>query len=128
MSPEGVIIRRSPYPVRETIDRMQEFLQEHGATIYAWIDQQAEINKTGQNLLPLEFLLFGNPKAGGPVMIESPVAALDLPLKIIAWEDKDQKVWIAYNDAGYIKHRFGLPDTISAPLNIDPVILKILET
>jgi len=127
MNPEGIIIRQSPYPVKETIDRLQQFLEQHGATIYARIDQQVEVNKTGQSLLPLEFLLFGNPKAGGPVMIENPVAALDLPLKVIAWEDKGQKVWIAYNDAGYIKHRFGLPDTISAPLNIEPIILKILE-
>jgi uncharacterized protein (DUF302 family) len=126
MTPNGIIIHASPFPVKETIDRLQSFLQQHGATIYARIDQQAEINNTGQNSLPLTFILFGNPKAGGPVMIENPLAALDLPLKVIAWEDSGGKVWIAYNDAIYIKERFSLPDALSAPLNLDPVILKAL--
>ena len=108
MNPKGVITRPSPFTVKETIDRLQTFLQQHGATIYARIDQQNELQKTGQTIPQLEFILFGNPKAGGPIMIEKPMAALDLPLKAIAWEDGQQKVWIAYNDATYIKERFSL--------------------
>src|ERR1700761_3651813 len=99
--PKGVIIRPSKYPVRETIDRLQQFLQQHSVTIYARIDQQKEVNATGLDIPPLEFILFGNPKAGGPVMAENPVAALDLPLKAIAWEDKDGRVWLGYNDGSY---------------------------
>jgi len=126
MNPKGIIVHPSPFPVQETIDKLQSFLQQHGATIYARIDQQAEINNTGQNSLPLTFILFGNPKAGGPVMIGNPLAALDLPLKVIAWEDQEGRVWIAYNDAAYIKERFSLPGATTAPLNLDPVILKAL--
>jgi uncharacterized protein (DUF302 family) len=126
MTPKGITIRPSQYTVKETIDRLQEFLQRHGATIYARIDQQAEVNNTGQHILPLEFILFGNPKAGGPVMADNPVAALDLPLKVIAWQDGQGKVWIAYNDGPYIQERFSLPNDISQPLNLDPVILKTL--
>jgi uncharacterized protein (DUF302 family) len=126
MEPKGVITRPSQYSVKETIDRLQDFLQQHSATIYARIDQQAEVNSTGQDLLPLEFLMFGNPKAGGPVMMENQLAALDLPLKVIAWEDKDQKTWVAYNDAAYIKERFSIPDPIASPLNLDPIIEKVL--
>jgi len=126
MGIKGIIIRSSHCTVKETIDRIQSFLQQKGVTIYARIDQQAEANKTGQNLLPLEFILFGNPKAGGPVMAANPLAALDLPLKVIAWEDHEQKVWVAYNDVAYIKERFSLTDTVMAPLNLDPVIENIL--
>ena len=127
MDIKGITIRSSRYTVKETIDRIQSFLQQKGVTIYVRIDQQAEANAAGQNLLPLEFILFGNPKAGGPVMAANPVAALDLPLKIIAWEDYEQKVWVAYNDTAYIKERFSLTDALIAPLNLDPVIENILK-
>jgi uncharacterized protein (DUF302 family) len=127
MNPQGVTIKPSPYSVKETIDRLEEFLRKQGATIYARINQQTEVNKTGQNLTPLEFLMFGNPKAGGLLMIENPIAALDLPLKVIAWEDKQQKVWIGYNDGGYVRERYSLSSAISAPLNLDPLISKIFQ-
>src|ERR1700730_4207873 len=103
MNPIGVVISPSPWPVKETIDRLQALLKQRGATIYARINQQTEVNAAGQNLLPLEFILVGNPKAGGAIMAENPVAALELPLKVIAWEDSQQKVWLAYNDVLYIE-------------------------
>lgn len=126
-NPVGVIIRESRYSVKETIDRLQAALEENNATIYARINQQQELQKVGQVVPPLEFLLFGNPKAGGPVMIENPAAALDLPLKVIAWQNEQQKVHVAYNDASYIKNRYSLSANASAPLNIDPLIAKILS-
>src|SRR5690349_14791510 len=99
-TPAGVIIRKSQYTVKETIDHLQVALEQHNVTIYARIDQQQELQKAGLEISPLEFLLFGNPVAGGPVMIENPLASLDLPLKVIAWEDQQQTVYIAYNDSG----------------------------
>ncbi len=127
MISSGVIIRQSNHPVQATVDLLQTFLQQHGATIYARIDQQDELKKTGQTIPPLEFILFGNPKAGGPIMAENPVAALDLPLKVIAWEDAAGKVWVAYNEAGYIKERFSLTDAVSGPLNLDGLITKAID-
>ncbi|HMH34778.1 MAG TPA: DUF302 domain-containing protein [Puia sp.] len=127
MDPKGVTIRPSPFSVQETIDRLEQFLRQQGATVYARINQQTEAKNIGQDLLPLEFLLFGNPKVGVPVMAESPVAALDLPLKVIAWEDKQQKVWLAYNDASYIGERYSLSAALSSTLNIDPLIAKALK-
>ena len=126
MKLSGITIRQSPYAVKETVDLLQSFITQHGATIYARIDQQNELAKSGQTIPPLEFILFGNPKAGGPIMVENPVAALDLPLKVIAWEDQEQKVWVAYNEGGYIKDRFSLSDSVSTLLNLDPVIAKVL--
>src|ERR1700753_681952 len=108
MNPEGVITRESKYSVKETIDHLQTFLLQHGATIYARIDQQAEVQKAGLTLAPLEYLLFGNPKAGGVLMAENPLVGLDLPLKVIAWEDNQEKVWISYNEGAYIEKRYTL--------------------
>lgn len=124
---KGITIHPSPYPVKETIDRLLEFLRLQGVTIYARIDQQMELDKVGLKMGALEYLLFGNPKAGGPVMQENPVAALDLPLKVIAWEDKDKKVWLAYNEAAFIRERYDLPAAVSAPLNLDGLIAKVFN-
>jgi len=125
--PNGVIVQPSPYSVKETIDRLEAFFRQHGATIYARIDQQAELQKTGQNIAPLEFLLFGNPKAGGPIMLENPIAALDLPLKIIAWEDDQRQVNIAFNEAAYIEERYSLIHNPTSPLNLSPLIAMALK-
>jgi uncharacterized protein (DUF302 family) len=127
MNSQGIITRQSPYPVKETIDRLQTFLEQHGATIYARIDQQAEVQKAGMNLLPLEFLLFGNPKAGGPLMVENPLIALDLPLKVIAWQDDQNKVWISYNDGVYIESRYALSHQDNSPIHLDQLISKALN-
>jgi uncharacterized protein (DUF302 family) len=123
---KGITIHPSPYPVKETIDRLLEFLRLQGVTIYARIDQQMEAEKAGLKMEALEYLLFGNPKGGGPVMQTNPVAALDLPLKVIAWEDPEKKVWLAYNEAAYIQERYALTAAISAPLNLDALIAKVI--
>ena len=127
MNPKGVIIRESNYSVRETIDRVVKFLEQHGVTIYSRINQQSEVQKAGIEISALEFLLFGNPKVGGAVMLENPVAALDLPLKIIAWEDKEKKVWYASNESQYLGERYSLPQKLSGTLDIDIVITKALN-
>jgi uncharacterized protein (DUF302 family) len=127
MDPKGVITQPSPYSVKETIDRLQGFLEQHGATIYARIDQQTELQKVGINMPPLEFIMFGNPKAGGPVMVENPLAALDLPLKVIAWEDEQKNVFIAYNDVLYIEERYSLSHNANSPLNLEHLIAMALK-
>jgi uncharacterized protein (DUF302 family) len=71
INPKGVNIRQSAYPVKETIDRLQSFLQQHGAAIYTSIDQQHELQNAGPAIPPLGFILFGNPKAGGPIVAEN---------------------------------------------------------
>jgi len=127
MDNKGIITIESPYTVKETIDRLQAFLQQKAVTIYARIDQQAEANNRGYTLLPLGYLLFGNPKAGGAIMAANALAALDLPLKVIAWQDEQQKVWVAYNDPSYIQERYALPDNVVAPLNLTPIITQVLQ-
>jgi uncharacterized protein (DUF302 family) len=127
MKNTGVITSRSIYGVKETIDKLQTLIKANGATIYARIDQQAELKKAGITIKPLEFLLFGNPLAGGKLIQATPLVALDLPLKIIAWEDEQYEVWLAYNEAAYIQDRYGLISDNNSPLNLDKLISKALN-
>jgi len=127
MNPKGITIRSSPWSVKETIDRLVVALEEHKATIYARINQQSEVHNAGKEIPPLEFILFGNPRAGGLIMAENPIAALDLPLKIIAWEDAAKRVWLAYNDAAYLEERYALSHDVMQPVKLDPLITNLIN-
>ena len=106
----GIISQLSLYSVNETIDRLVVILRAKSITIFARIDQQAEAEKVGLSLRPTQLLLFGNPQAGTPLMVIEPLIALDLPLKILAWEAADSQVWLSYNDPRYLKQRYSLSD------------------
>lgn len=86
MNTQGIIIRTSPFEVKETIDRLVNFLEKNGTKVYNRINQQDEVRHSGREILPMEFILFGNPANGGAIMAANPLAALDLPLKILAWQ------------------------------------------
>ena len=126
MNTAGISVRLSTYPVNEIIDRLQALLRRQGATIYVRIDQQAELQKVGLRIPPLEFILFGNPSAGGKLLLANPLIALDLPLKLIAWEDEHQQVWLGYNDAAYLENRYSLKSDTNSPLALDGLITEAL--
>lgn len=127
MNANGITIRRSFFTINDVINRLHSTLLKHGATIYATIDQQAEANKGGQALLPLQFILFGNPKSGGPLMAGNPLIALDLPLKVIVWQDNEQQVWLAWNESTYIEKRYSLEPGMGTALNIDLLVNEALR-
>ncbi|HTQ28820.1 MAG TPA: DUF302 domain-containing protein [Puia sp.] len=126
-NPQGVISKPSKYSVKETIDRLQKILEGKGVTIFARIDQRAEAAKVGLELSPIELLIFGNPKAGTPLMKAVPLSALDLPLKALSWQDAEKQVWLSYNSAQYLQQRFSLPDNVVSNINVDPVIDLALQ-
>jgi len=126
MNTQGIITRISTYGVKETIDRLVIFLEKGGATVYCRINQQNEVSHSGLAILPIEFILFGNPAIGGAIMAANPLAALDLPLKILAWEDAGQIVKVAYNDPDYLQNRYTLPQKLTARLDLTPLITKAL--
>lgn len=122
----GIISQASSYSVTETIDRIVAILQAKGITIFACIDQKAE--QAGLSLLPTQLLLLGNPQAGTPLMVAEPTIALDLPLKVLAWEAADGEVWLSYNDPNYLKQRFSLQDNLIKDIAaIAPLIEQILK-
>jgi len=99
----------SRYSVPETLGRLETLAKSRGLTVFARIDFSGDAQKVGLTMRPAQLLIFGNPKAGTPVMIASPSIAIDLPLKALAWEDADGKVWLSYNTPEYLMERHGIP-------------------
>jgi uncharacterized protein (DUF302 family) len=99
----------SPYSVPETLKRVETLLQEKGLTIFCRVDHSGEAEKAGLKMQPTQLILFGSPKGGTPVMVASPTIAIDLPLKVLVWEDAGGKVWVSYNSPEYLQQRHNVP-------------------
>jgi len=108
----GIVSIASNHPVPETLDRLQSIAKEKGLTIFARIDFSGDAARSGLEMRPAQLLIFGNPKAGTPLMVASPSVALDLPLKALAWEDSAGRVWVSYNAPEYLGTRHGVPDAL----------------
>jgi uncharacterized protein (DUF302 family) len=104
----GVVRIASRHGYAETVARLRTEIERRQLTLYAAIDQQLEAEGVGLRLRPTTLLIFGNPAAGAGLMQASPEAAIDLPLKILVWQDSEQ-VRVAVNDAAYLQRRHGLP-------------------
>jgi|SRR5271156_4225206 len=108
MSGNGLITIASNFPVRETIERLSARVTSLELTIFARVDHAAAAAQVGMPLRPTELLIFGNPKGGTPLMQDQQTAGIDLPVKALAWEDANGKVWLAYNDPAWLAQRHGL--------------------
>src|SRR5271167_1329959 len=106
---EGIVNIPSNHAVDETVDRLKNILRSKGITLFALIDHSGEAAKVGMTMPPTKLLIFGNPKGGTPLMLAAPSIALDLPVKILIWEDDQGKVWVSYNTPEYLAERHGLP-------------------
>lgn len=111
----GLVRLCSQHSVSDTIDRLEALLKERGILVFARIDFSGDAARAGLRMPAEQMLIFGNPKAGTPLMLAVPAAGLDLPLKMLAWE-ADGKVWAAYNDPQYVVQRHGLPAGLAANL------------
>jgi uncharacterized protein (DUF302 family) len=98
----------SRYSVRETTDRLENLLKSKGMKIFARFDQAAEAQAVGLSMRPTELLMFGDPKTGTPLMNEYPSLSIDLPLKAVAWESADGKVYLSFNSADFLIERHQL--------------------
>lgn len=105
---KGVVTKPSAQSVEETIDRLEGVLREKNLRIFARIDQRAEARNAGLDMPAMELLIFGNPKAGTPLMVAEPTLGIDLPMKALAWEDRHGKVWVSYNAPEYLEDRFAM--------------------
>lgn len=106
----GLVTKRSPYGVGETLDRLEKVLISKGITVFARIDHAAGAAQIGSELAATEVLLFGNPKLGTPLMRSNPTIGIDLPLKALVWEDPAGRVWLAYNQPAYLSDRHDIKD------------------
>ena len=105
----GIIDKPSNHSVDETVEKLKGILQSKGVTLFAVVDHSGEAAKVGMKMRATKLLIFGSPKAGTPLMLAAPRSAIDLPLKILVWEDAEGKVWISYNSPSYLQQRHGFP-------------------
>ncbi|NYF49935.1 DUF302 domain-containing protein [Tunturiibacter gelidoferens] len=115
---EGIKTCTSRYSVDETVSRLEALLKEKGVKLFAAVDHSGEAAAAGLEMHLTKLLIFGSPKAGTPVMLAAPSAALDLPLKILVAEGADGKVLLSWNDPAWLEQRHGFPPELTANLAV----------
>ncbi len=107
---ENLTVRESKLTVKETIDKLAKVLEEKGIKPIARVDHAAGASSVGMEMRPTEVLMFGNPKVGTPLMLANPEIAIDLPMKVVAWQTADGKVMIGYTSPESLKIRYAIKD------------------
>src|ERR1700686_3176656 len=121
----GIVNKPSKHSVEQTIEALSNILKSKGVAGFALIDHSGEAEKVGLKIRPTKLLIFGNPKAGPPLMLASPSSAIDLPLKLLVWEDSQGKVWVSYNSPEYLRERHGLPQDLMQNIAVvEPLAAK----
>jgi uncharacterized protein (DUF302 family) len=105
----GIVSIPSSHSVDETVSRLGAMIASKGLNLFAHIDHGAGAAQAGLHMQPAHVLIFGHAKAGTPLMLASPLLALDLPLKVLVWEDTDKKVWVSYNTPEFLVQRHAIP-------------------
>ena len=124
----GIVTITAHHSVDHTVDKLEEILEAKGVKLFALIDHSGEAEKVGLQMRPTKLLIFGNPKAGTPLMIASPSIAIDLPLKILVWEDSNGEVRISYNAPSYLQARHDLsPDLLQNIAVVEAIAAKAAE-
>jgi uncharacterized protein (DUF302 family) len=128
-SAEGVVSRLSSFAVDETLTRLKENIAARGLTLFAQIDHSDLARGVGLVMQEAHVLIFGNPRGGTPLMIASPLLALDLPLKVLVWQSPDGRVWVSTNSVNYLRDRYALPHDLVGNLAIvDAVIQEAIQS
>jgi uncharacterized protein (DUF302 family) len=115
-SNNGIVRIPSNHAVDQTVEKLKDILQTKGVTLFAVVDHSGEAAKTGMQMPNTKLLIFGNPKAGTPMMLAAPSIAIDLPLKLLVAEDSANNVWISYNSAQFLAERHGVPNELVSVL------------
>ena len=102
---DGLVVSESPHDVEKTVEKLVTILESKGMTVFGKVDHAANAEKADMTLRPTQLVIFGNPKVGTPLMKCSQSIAIDLPQKMLVWEDENKMVWLAYNDPEHLKAR-----------------------
>ena len=128
-SVEGIVTRPSPFSVQETLERLQEAIHSRNLNLFAQIDHSEEAKRVGLTMQEAHVLIFGSPKAGTPLMIASPLLALDLPLKALVWQSDDDRVWVSATSTAYLKARYSIPQALVGNIaGVDALIEQTLQS
>jgi uncharacterized protein (DUF302 family) len=109
---DGLRILPTQHSVADVLRRVQSLARAKGITVFAQIDFSGDAERSGLALRPTGLVILGNPKAGTPLIVATPTVAIDLPLKILAWQDADGHTFVAYNEPGYVQARHGFPSEL----------------
>ena len=123
-SVEGIVSRPSPFPVEETVARLKAAMHSRNLTLFAQIDHSDLARGVGLTMQEAHVLIFGNPKGGTPLMIASPLMALDLPLKVLVWQSADAQVWVSTTSIAYLSQRYALPQELAGNLAVVDAIMQ----
>lgn len=118
MPANGIIDIRSNHSVDITVEKLTSILESKAVTLFALVDHSGEAAKVGMTMRPTRLLIFGSPKAGTPLMQAAPSVAIDLPLKILVWEDANRQTWVSYNSPEYLRDRHNLPSELMANIAV----------
>ncbi len=126
-SVEGIVSRLSPFSVPDTLERLQQAIQSRHLSLFAQIDHSEEAKRVGLAMQEAHVLIFGSPKAGTPLMIASPLLALELPLKILVWQGNDKQVWVSSPRIASLAARYSIPPDLTSNIaGIDGLIESVL--
>ncbi len=114
----GIVSQRSQHPVDETVERLRTLLAAKNVRLFALVDHSGEAEKAGLKMPATRLLIFGSPLAGTPVMLAAPSIAIDLPLKILVWEDGEGQAWLSWNSPEYLQHRHGVPEALMKNIEV----------
>ena len=128
-SVEGIVTRPSPFSVEETLERLQAAIHNRKLTLFAHIDHSGEAKRVGLTMQEAHVLIFGNPKGGTPLMIASPLLALDLPLKVLIWQSEDNRVWVSTTSVVHLRDRYAIPQELVGNIAVvDAIIQQALQS
>lgn len=119
MMDNGLITMESRRSVPDTVDGLATIVREKGLTVFARIDHAANARAAGLDLRPTEMIMFGNPQAGTPLMQNAQTAGIDLPVRVVVWQDESGKVWLSYNDPKWMARRHGIAEDAQMIAAID---------
>jgi uncharacterized protein (DUF302 family) len=112
-APDGVVTKTSAWPVPATLERLQAAVREKGLMVFALVDHSGEAAKAGLAMPDTKLFIFGSPAGGTPIMLAAPLAALDLPLKVLVWENPAGGSFVSYLDPAYLGARHQLTDDLT---------------
>ncbi len=127
-SVEGIVSKPSPFSVEETLEHLKATIHKRNLSLFAQIDHSEEAKRVGLTMQEAHVLIFGSPKAGTPLMIASPLLALDLPLKVLVWQSEDTLVWVSFTSVAYLQARYALPQELIGNISgINALIEQVLQ-
>lgn len=125
---DGLVDTQSSYGVVETMDRFEAAAKAAGMTIFSRIDHASAANRIGFDLRPTQLLIFGNPRVGSPIIESNQRAAIDLPLKALAWEDEKGAVWLSYTSPSHLFSRFAIADRPQIEQKMTGALARLART